>query len=418
MACGAHLVGALAFRSAEESFRKVATTGGAAFGWIPDGEPGDRACWTGSPDLHRILGDTDGLVVAAGGLDSVATGAPIPDCPLFALAPGASPEDVVIKSFGLGKAAVESYAEFRRLKDEGIIAKHIRFQVSMPSAFGMLMCLIEPASHEALAPNVTRATLGDLQIILDAAPHKELAIQWDVAPEVGFLEAMADDALLDRLCRELAQLGDAVPPQVELGYHLCYGAPFDEHLVEPKDAGLMVRMSNSIAHHLKRPLQRIHLPVPIARDDAAYYAPFADLNLPKETKLYLGLLHCEDGVEGATRRIAAAKMVLPEFGVAAECGTARTRVDPVDMLKLHVDALDVIDRGAFKSVTVPREAHDIVPSDREEVDARLREWGARVPCHTCGAGVGEPCKGNFEVHMYRPHQGRYVNAVRTTFARN
>jgi hypothetical protein len=31
----------------------------------------------------------------------------------------------------------------------------------------------------------------------------------------------------------LATIGDAVPPGVELGYHLCYGSPADEHLVQP-----------------------------------------------------------------------------------------------------------------------------------------------------------------------------------------
>ena len=37
-------------------------------------------------------------------------------------------------------------------------------------------------------------------------------------------------------------LGEAVPESVELGYHLCYGSPADEHLVQPKDAAILVEM--------------------------------------------------------------------------------------------------------------------------------------------------------------------------------
>ena len=34
---------------------------------------------------------------------------------------------------------------------------------------------------------------------------------------------------------------------IDLGYHLCYGSPADEHMVQPKDAGVMVEMTNAVA---------------------------------------------------------------------------------------------------------------------------------------------------------------------------
>ena len=43
----------------------------------------------------------------------------------------------------------------------------------------------------------------------------------------------------------LARIGDAVPAAIELGYHLCYGSPADEHLVQPKDTGIMVASGNA-----------------------------------------------------------------------------------------------------------------------------------------------------------------------------
>jgi hypothetical protein len=57
----------------------------------------------------------------------------------------------------------------------------------------------------------------------------------------------------------------------------------------------------------------------IDRDDA-YFAPLAGLRVPLETAVFLGLAHPVDGVEGAKRRMAAAKKVVGEFGVATECG--------------------------------------------------------------------------------------------------
>src|ERR1700674_3834963 len=71
----------------------------------------------------------------------------------------------------------------------------------------------------------------------------------------------------------LKTIGDAVPAGIELGYHLCYGSPADEHCVQPKDAGIMVEMTNAIAAGVKRPIQFFHLPVPKGRSDDGYYVP-------------------------------------------------------------------------------------------------------------------------------------------------
>lgn len=51
----------------------------------------------------------------------------------------------------------------------------------------------------------------------------------------------------------LTLIGDSVPAGIELGYHLCYGSPADEHLVQPKDMALMVEITNAIISSVKRP---------------------------------------------------------------------------------------------------------------------------------------------------------------------
>jgi hypothetical protein len=63
--------------------------------------------------------------------------------------------------------------------------------------------------------------------------------------------------------------------------------------------------------------------VPRDRSDDAYFAPLRALQLHPETRLYLGLVHYTDGVEGARQRLTAAHKVVSDFGIATECGFGR-----------------------------------------------------------------------------------------------
>jgi len=127
------------------------------------------------------------------------------------------------------------------------------------------------------------------------------------------------EGVIERALQQAA----AVPEQVELGYHLCYGDAGEMHFAEPVDTGNLVRLANSISSRAPRKLTWIHFPVPIARDDDAYFLPLDSLSLRGATEIYLGLVHREDGVEGAQRRISAAMSHLLKFGVATECGIGR-----------------------------------------------------------------------------------------------
>ena len=134
---------------------------------------------------------------------------------------------------------------------------------------------------------------------------------------------------------ELARLGDAVPADVECGYHLCYGSPRDAYLVMPKDTGILVGLANGLIERLSRRLDFLHLPVTQDRTDAAFYAPLHDLRLPANTTFYLGLIHHDDS-SGDQARIAAAAAVVPSFGVATECGWGRGDPERIpDLLAAH-----------------------------------------------------------------------------------
>jgi hypothetical protein len=104
-----------------------------------------------------------------------------------------------------------------------------------------------PSDRPALLPALTHHLLGEVDAIAAAIPHDRLTIQWDVCQEVlaweGYYEPGPND-FRDETLDVLARIGEGVPGDIELGCHLCYGSPADEHLVQPKDTGLMVEMTN------------------------------------------------------------------------------------------------------------------------------------------------------------------------------
>jgi hypothetical protein len=164
----------------------------------------------------------------------------------------------------------------------------------------------------------------------------------------GWYPAHFADPLQGNLER-LTRLCEHIPGSIEVGVHLCYGDFQHQHMKQPQDSGNLVRVANGLLERVQRPIQWIHLPVPIDRTDDAYFAPLRELRLRPETELYLGLVHLRDGVEGTRRRIAAAQRVAPPFGVATECGMGRRPVgrggapdEFIDLLRIHREVSDPI----------------------------------------------------------------------------
>jgi methionine synthase II (cobalamin-independent) len=243
---------------------------------------------------------------------------------------------------GYAEAAIESYMTFRRLRDAGELPAGLRFQFCLPTPMAAGYMYVSPSSLAAWLPAYERSLLAALRQIVDAIPHRDLSIQWDVCQEVlvfeQFFPQRPASYKID-IFAELARLGDAVPPDVECGYHLCYGSPRDAHVVMPKDTAILVEISDGLIDLLGRRLDFLHLPVPQDRTDAGYYAPLRDLRLPTGTTLYLGLIHHDD-TAGDQARIAAAAKVVPAFGVATECGWGRGDPEKIpDLLAAHRHAM-------------------------------------------------------------------------------
>jgi hypothetical protein len=342
-----HLVGSLALPSGEDAFRTVSSIIGDRVVRIPDGEPGERSSW-----LHwnRAVFDAnpalepDPTEKAAGRrltseIEGVRRWRGAPSPPRLRVRDGVGPGDIVFEPLGHAQHAKESYSTFYRLRDEGVIPAATQFQVSLPTAAALLNGHIVPQSHAIVEAPLTSRLLADVADICAAIPHHDLALQWDIPCEMSFWEGVrrawfADvkTGVIERLVRHVK----AVPADVALGLHFCYGSYGGRHWMEPKDTANCVEVYNRLTRAIGRQLHWIHLPVPIERDDEAYFAPLGALRRTPETMLYLGLIHLGDGVEGARRRVAAAEEFVTDFGLATECGFGRRPPETIAaLLGLH-----------------------------------------------------------------------------------
>ena len=332
---GAHLVGSVPLADSEAVFREVAARLGSHLRRIPDGETGARANWIQwqFPLLRAVPQLEEG-----DDANSNVFG------PRLQIKAGASIDDIVLPELGYSRAAIESYAVFSRIRDEGVIGDQVRFQVCLPTPLGVVHFRVMARDQEAVEQVYEERLLAELDEILEAIPADDLAIQWDTAVEFSLLEGLLDSFVTEPesgVLSRLVRLGDRVPGGVQMGYHLCYGDREHRHFKQPADAGKLVAVANGVSDGSRRQVDWIHLPVPRDRTDEAYFAPLGDLRLQPGTELYLGLVHMTDGVEGALARIAAAQAVIAGFGVATECGFGRR--DPATipaLLDIHSKVAD------------------------------------------------------------------------------
>jgi hypothetical protein len=342
-------VGSVPLADADAVFTATSEILGARVHRLPDGETGRRRNWINFQygllarhpqfEFDGPAIDPDTVVLESHGQGSD-YGLPTQLRPK----PGIDPSTIRFQGLGYEEAAVQSYRRFAALKAAGTIAAGTRFMVALPTPLAPIALFVSPPHIFDVLPAYGAALMTEAQAIIAAIPAAELAVQWDVAVEFGLWEGLFPPPPGDwqeMILTQLAQLGDAVPAGVEMGYHLCYGDRGHRHFIEPKDTRNLVEVANGIAARLQRRLDWVHLPVPRSRADAAYYAPLKGLALKPGTELYLGLVHHTDGVEGTRRRIAAATPFVEKFGIAAECGLGRR--DPAtiaDFLAVHAAAAD------------------------------------------------------------------------------
>lgn len=337
------LVGSLNLANRDEVFAEVATRLRDDIRSVPDGETGERGTWVtwgarrfeSMPELRKI----DEMVFNSPTLGQFSHW-------IFAPHDEVDLAEVDFGSFGYVDEAVRSYRVFAEAREAGRFAPETRFQVSLPTP--MMFAMGFPKHRLSALAALERAMGAEIDALLAAIPAEDLAIQWDVAGETQIQEqfltgdhvwAAEDRWPLDEVTESIARVSERVPEAALLGAHFCYGDAEGEHLLQPRDLSVCVALANSASEVIARRLDWVHMPVPIDRSDEPYFQPLANLRLSPATQLYLGLLHKEDGIDGARRRIAVATSFIQEFGLATECGMGREPRDRIpELLDLHHEA--------------------------------------------------------------------------------
>lgn len=331
------LVGSVPLRSVEEVMEVSARELGSCVRRLPDGEAGG---WVNIP--AAAIGRSKDFELCP-----PPPGAPAWKPPQSRLKAGVAPAAMTFTPTGYVDIAKNSYAVFKQLRAAGKIAPGTRFQQSLPTPFAGVAIGVRTEDVSVVMPHFEKFVFAEVTQIANAIPHRDLAIQWDVAGEiVEVLEnpksAMARQYSVDDIAEQLARCCNAIPAEIECGVHLCYGNG-PAHLVgDPRDTAVMVDFANRLFGLLRRPLTWLHMPVPMGRDDAAYFAALRGLKRPQQMELYLGLVHLADGVDGARRRIAAAKTAVKSFGVATECGLRLLPPERIpEILSVHRQAASI-----------------------------------------------------------------------------
>ena len=342
--CPAHFNGSVPLGNVENVLRSISAILGERTLRLPDGEVGPKEGWITNqlkvferhPSFERYDAEADWRT-------------PGQRRHRFRLKAGVGlPSATDFGPLGYGEWARRDYEVFSRLKREGSVPRVARLKIAIPTPYDSLNYALDHRIISQVAPIYEECLRGEVVEILKVVPTDELAIQWDAAHE---FEALAsNDPVFFPLKREeivalLVRLGDLIPKDVELGYHCCYGNYNLRHFVEPKDIGDMVDVMNSVVGRLSRPVNFIHMPVPRERSDEAYFAPLGKLRLHSQTQIFLGLIHDQDGTQGALARVRAARRYLNDFGIAMECGLSqRTPENVRELLRVHNEVAGEIDK--------------------------------------------------------------------------
>lgn len=302
------LVGSVPLDSAEEVFKACADGLGSHLKMFPDGEVGARKSWIQCqaifvfdrhPSIECIKRPHSPDMLSREYNDNWT----------FRLKPGVDKLD--FDDLRYADWAADSYQMFHELRQQGLVPADARFQVSLPTPLGGCAAFFDqPRDREIVYRAYETAMLREVSRLCRQIPHDDLALQWDVCVEVleiaaGLPQLLPEDPWT-RAGTQFGRIAADIAPPAMLGFHFCYGDLAHHHLVEPADLSVSVRMANLAISSVKRRIDWVHMPVPVNRSDDAYFAPLRDLK-SVDTKVFLGLIHLHDGVEGSLKRVEVAR---------------------------------------------------------------------------------------------------------------
>lgn len=334
---GVVLPGSVLLSTAEDAFRWAGENYGPWLRRVSDGETGERSHWIQSQTKQFEENPT------------LALAEPNPARPFgrAMLKEGVEP---AFDRFGYADWAKTSYEAFARARDAGVLPKGIRLMVAMPHPMDTCWIMCQADAFGQIYPAYEAQALASVREVTDAIPHGDLTIQWDMplaslvwADSAPNLFASKQD-MLDAVVRT----AEVVAPDVELGFHLCYGdrtppvftgdapelAGANEALkvvYERPDASSLASLVNELAKTVSRPIAYFHLPTDAGWLEPHHYESLKDLKIAPGTEMHVGVvalrvdgnLPVEEGVIRSRQRANAARSVLGNVGLSSSCGLGR-----------------------------------------------------------------------------------------------
>lgn len=340
-ATGVHFNGSVNLSDPETVMREISSRIPTGVRRITEGETGERGYWIFfQRQKFAAMPEFEEAPVPE-------TGSEYERIPILRLAPGVAPDLVSWPDIGYAAAYYESFDTFRRLQDEGIVAPDVRLQLQFPTPIAALS-MVSPQDAQRLAPHYAAALFADLRQALDRLPHDRIAVQWDVAVEIGLLTGgfPVEPPPFDTVVAGLVACLDQVPDDVPVGVHLCYGDYQHAHFVQPESLALQVRLLDALIDSARRPPAFAAFTVPQGRSDPGYFEPLRELRADAMTELAFALVpyHPDDQPSGTTAE--QARLIdtylgespggAREWSVCTECGMGRVeRADVPRLLDLH-----------------------------------------------------------------------------------
>ena len=343
------LVGSIPLDTVEDVFGQFGRTLGGYLMSLPDGEVGLRRHWI-SRVHYQVLAIHPDIEILRHPRPDDGVERLFPhdasDSWQFRLRPGATLPRFGEPGWRLGFArdAVSSYFVFKTLRQQGVLPRHLRFQVALPTVNSMLPPRIfpEPGDVAKLTPGLTEILRSEVATIVSNIPNDDLAIQFDCVTEIqdayGGIPELPRDGAIERNLGQIRSILPAIPARVAVGFHFCFGTLGGWPRFRPNDLGPAVMLANAFVETSGRQVEWLHVPVLDDADDA-FLAPLTALK-PRGARVYLGVVHHMDGFAA---RVAAARRFLPQFGIAGYCGFGRMpSSDMPRVLAEHLQAIATI----------------------------------------------------------------------------
>jgi len=354
------LIGGIPGNTAEEVFRTIAPVLGDLAIGCTDGETGVRRFWIMFVALNTWETHPDMRIIRP--VQKTMEGFPDWLPAGYEFFQWYGPKEGVerlspIETLGYPAEAAASYAVFRRLRDEGVIPAGLRFQQSLPFPDDAVRLFTNDARDMAVMVDAYIDVMQrDVAELCRQIPHDDLVLQWDInwetvaiehgdhMPGVAPMQFKPEGDPMDRFLRYVKELSGAVPADVPMGMHLCYGDLHHKHFKDPENLSTSVDMLNRAAGVSAHPVNFVQMSVPRQRSDDAFFEPLRDVRTA-DTTIYAGLVHYTDGVDGSRRRLEAFKRHYDgPTGVSTECGLGRRPLDQdlITLLEIHRDVAAAI----------------------------------------------------------------------------